>query len=111
MDAHTSRGTNMSRAIAKILMSRGSKDEHPELKTKRQQRYNFRQRAAEQRALNFRYRGDIVRAHSIHKLLKLLNYNYTPGAHGLCAVCGREAQVCTCKIIVQDSMGTVIKEM
>jgi len=109
MEASTTREANMSRAIAKILMSRGSKDEHPELKTKRKQRYNFRQRAAEQSALNFRYHGRIVPAHGIHKFLEANNYH--TGAHGLCAVCGREAQVCTCKIIVQDSTGAVVGEL
>jgi hypothetical protein len=99
----------MSRAQAKILMRRSIAGAHPVLNEKMKIRYNQRQRAAEEAGLNFRYHGRIVPAHGIRKFLEANNYH--TGAHGLCMVCGKEAQVCDCKIIVQDRTGAVIREL
>ena len=99
----------MSRAIAKILMRRSIAGAHPELNAKLKQRYNQRQRAAEQAQLNFRFKGRIVPMHGIRKFLEASNYH--TGAHGLCMVCGKEAQRCECKIIVQDRTGAVVREL
>lgn len=103
-------GNNMSNAKTKILMTRGSKEQYPVLKEKRTWRYNQRQRAAEGTGLNFRYKFQIVRAHGIRKFLA--DNHYHLGAHGICAVCNGEAQVCTCKVIIHDlNSGEVVGEL
>ena len=60
----------MSRAQAKILMRRSIAGPHPVLNEKMKQRYNQRQRAAEQAGLNFRYKFQIVRAHGIARTIE-----------------------------------------
>lgn len=99
----------MNRTQAKILMRRSISGAHPKLNEKIKYRYNQRQRAAEQIGLNFRYNFQIVRAHGIQKFLE--SNNYHTGAHGLCMVCGKEAQACICKIEVRDHTGAVINEL
>jgi hypothetical protein len=95
--------------MVKILMARSIAGDYPTLAKKRKDRYNFRARAAERMNLNFRYVGKIVVTHGIHKNLK--ERGYILGARGLCAVCGRETQVCACKIIVRDASGAVVREI
>ena len=97
------------RPQVKILLRRTITGAYPDLNTERKRRYNQRQRSAEGACLNFRIHDRIIAAHGIRRFLQASNYQL--GAHGLCAVCGREAQVCTCKIIVTDHTGAVIREI
>ena len=99
----------MSRAQAKILLRRTIAGAYPDLNTERKRRYNQRQRAAEGACLNFRIHDRIIAAHGIRRFLQANNYH--TGAHGLCAVCGKEAQICICKIVVHDQSGALIREI
>ena len=99
----------MTIAQAKILLRRTIAGAYPELNIERKRRYNQRQRSAEGACLNFRLHDRIIASHGIRRFLQASNYQL--GAHGLCAVCGKESQICICKIVVHDQSGAVIREM
>ena len=91
----------------KILMSRKITGAHQDLNEHRHIRYNQRQRSAEELELNFRKCGRLIMRHGIRRFLE--SNHYRTGAHGLCAVCGKEAQICICQIEVKDHTGQVIQ--
>ncbi len=94
----------------KILMRHTIVGAYPELNVKRKARFRARENEASRAGLNFKFEKYYVQPHGIKRYLK--GHHYITGAHGLCAVCGREAQVCTCKIIIQDaSSGKVVGEL
>ncbi len=86
---------------AKILMIKRIPDAYKKLNEQRSQRYNEREKVAEELKLNFRYLGYLIRSHSIRKYLT--ESGYILGAHGICLVCGKEAQSCVCEIEITKS--------
>lgn len=98
-----------SKPKAKILMSQKISGAYDDLNEHRSMRYNQRQRAAEGNGLNFRKFGLPVKIHGIRRYLMSVGHHV--GAHGLCAVCAKEAQVCECKIEVRDNSGMIVNVM
>lgn len=94
-----------SKPKPKILMSQRIYGAYKDLNEHRKQRYNERIRSADSNGLNFRKLGRIISRHGIRRFLE--SNNYHTGAHGLCAVCNKEAQICKCKIEVIDFTGNI----